>query len=228
VVAQHTADHHRPEVGHGPIMAVEAATWWNAPVHGNGVIIVVGAVMLLLSMAAARAGLSSVEVRVFHAVNGWPDGLYRVLWLPMQLGNLVVGAAVGVVVTLIAGRPAASLAVLGAAVLKLFTERFIRHEMAAHFRVRQRPGTSVPGAILRGDVPAEGPSFPSGHVLLAAAVACVVAAVVPDVAAAVAFFLAVVVAAGRVYVGAHNPLDVTAGFGAGLVIGGAMGWLVSL
>jgi membrane-associated phospholipid phosphatase len=28
-----------------------------------------------------------------------------------------------------------------------------------------------------------------------------------------------VVAAGRVYVGAHNPLDVTAGLGTGLLVG---------
>jgi membrane-associated phospholipid phosphatase len=27
---------------------------------------------------------------------------------------------------------------------------------------------------------------------------------------------------GRVYVGAHNPLDVTAGLGAGLVVGGVL------
>ena len=39
------------------------------------------------------------------------------------------------------------------------------------------------------------------------------------------FALAVTVAVGRVYVGAHNPLDVTAGFGAGLVIGAVMGAL---
>ena len=40
------------------------------------------------------------EQRVFHAVNGLPEWLYRVLWLPMQLGNLVVGTLVGVAVAL--------------------------------------------------------------------------------------------------------------------------------
>ncbi len=72
-----------------------------------------------------------------------------------------------------------------------------------------------------------GRASPRATRLLAAAVACVVAAVVPPVAAAAAFVVAGIVAVGRVYVGAHNPLDATAGFGAGLVIGGALAWVVA-
>ena len=37
-----------------------------------------------------------------------------------------------------------------------------------------RPGTSQPGAILRGDVPVAGPSFPSGHAILVAAIGSVI------------------------------------------------------
>jgi membrane-associated phospholipid phosphatase len=36
----------------------------------------------------------------------------------------------------------------------------------------------------------------------------------------------VLVMLGRVYVGAHNPLDVTAGLGAGLLLGGVLASLV--
>ena len=32
---------------------------------------------------------------------------------------------------------------------------------------------------------------------------------------------------GRVYVGAHNPLDVTAGLGAGLLLGGVLATFVT-
>ncbi len=39
--------------------------------------------------------------------------------------------------------------------------------------------------------------------------------------------LSLVVMAGRVYVGAHNPLDVTAGMGAGLLLGGAIATIVN-
>jgi membrane-associated phospholipid phosphatase len=107
--------------------------------------------------------------------------------------------------------------------LKLVTERIVRREMAAYLAVRQRPGTSQVDAILRGgDVPSKGPSFPSGHVILVAAVGTVVA---PNVAAAwwwLPGLLTLLVMLGRVYVGAHNPLDVTAGLGAGLLLGGIL------
>jgi len=108
-------------------------------------------------------------------------------------------------------------------VLKLVTERVVRHEMASYLQVRQRPGTSEPGATLRGgDVPPRGPSFPSGHIILVAAVACLVAPILPTGGVWVAFALTALVMIGRVYVGAHNPLDVTAGLGAGLLLGGVL------
>jgi membrane-associated phospholipid phosphatase len=64
-------------------------------------------------------------------------------------------------------------------------------------------------------------------VILVAACACVTATALPWAPALVAFVLAGVVAVGRVYVGAHNPLDVTAGLGAGLVVGGALAALLT-
>ena len=107
--------------------------------------------------------------------------------------------------------------------LKLVTERIVRREMAAYLAVRQRPGTSQVRAILRGgDVPSKGPSFPSGHVILVSAVGTVVAPNLPAAWWWVPGVLTLLVMAGRVYVGAHNPLDVTAGLGAGLVLGGVL------
>ena len=55
--------------------------------------------------------------------------------------------------------------------------------------------------------------------ILAVAMACVVAVEIPDAWVWAPFALAALVMLGRVYVGAHNPLDVTAGMGAGLVVG---------
>ena len=58
-----------------------------------------GAVVLALSIFGARyPTIHPGEQRVFRAINGLPGWLYWVLWLPMQLGNLVVGCAVGVAV----------------------------------------------------------------------------------------------------------------------------------
>jgi len=189
-------------------------------------LILAGLALLGGSIAEARRPvIPEPEQRVFRAVNGWPDWLYPVLWLPMQLGNLVVGTVVGIVVVAALGDWWAIASVLVAMLLKLVTERVIRHQFADILVVRRRPGTSMPGAVLRGDVPADGPSFPSGHVLLVTAVAGAVTGVGPWWVDAIAFVLAVTVAIGRVYVGAHNPLDVVAGFGAGLVIGAVLGAL---
>jgi undecaprenyl-diphosphatase len=189
-------------------------------------LVVAGLVLLGASIAGARRPeIPALEQRVFRAINGWPDWLYPVLWLPMQLGNLVVGTVVGIVAVAAFADWWAIIWVLVAMILKLVTERFIRRELADSVAARRRPGTSEPGAVLRGDVPVDGPSFPSGHVLLVTAVAGVVAGVGPSWVDLVAFALAVTVAVGRVYVGAHNPLDVTAGFGAGLVIGAVLGAL---
>ena len=95
--------------------------------------------------------------------------------------------------------------------------------------MRQRPGTSEPGAHLRGsDVPSSGMSFPSGHIVLVAAVTAVIA---DDLAIAwlgIPALLTVAVMVGRVFVGAHNPLDVTAGLGAGLLAGGLVGLALNL
>ena len=80
------------------------------------------------------------ECRVFHAVNGLPNALYPVLWLPMQLGNLVVGTAAGLVAGFIARDLAVVIGVLVATVLKLVTERVLRKEMAGYLSVRSVRG----------------------------------------------------------------------------------------
>ena len=192
--------------------------------------IAVGAVVLGLSLVGARhPTIHPTEQRVFRAVNGLSNGLYWPLWLPMQLGNLVVGTAAGLVLAVVWGDGLLAVGVVAAAALKLLAERGIRRWMAPYLAVRQRPGTSEPGAHLRGDdVPASGMSFPSGHIVLVAAVTAVIA---DDLAVAwlgVPALLTLAVMVGRVYVGAHNPLDVTAGLGAGLLAGGLVALALDL
>ncbi|MCU1372579.1 MAG: superfamily protein [Ilumatobacteraceae bacterium] len=183
-----------------------------------------GAAILAGSIAGARfPTIRPAEARVFRAVNGWPDWLYLPLWLPMQLGNLVVGTAVGLAIALALSAWDVAVAVVLAMVLKLVAERLVRKQLAGSMEVRQRPGTSEPGARLRGaDVPQQGMSFPSGHVILVAAIATVLTGHLDAGVAAIPFVLAGLVAVGRVFVGAHNPLDVTAGMGAGLLVGGVL------
>jgi membrane-associated phospholipid phosphatase len=195
--------------------------WWF-------VVAAVGLFVLGGSIAHARKPfISDLEARVFHAVNGLPDWLFPFLWLPMQLGNLVVGTGAGLVIALAERDITVAIGVILTMTLKLVTERVVRREMVDYLTIRQRPGTSEVGAILRGrDVPASGPSFPSGHVILIAGVGTVVAPVVPGAWWWLPVLAVALVAVGRVYVGAHNPLDVTAGLGAGLLLGGALAALV--
>ena len=187
----------------------------------------IGLIIVGVSAAHARKPtIGAAESRVFHTVNGLPGGLYPLLWLPMQFGNLLVGTVAGLGVAVVDRDVTAAVGVTLAAALKLLAERVIRRQMVDYLAVRQRPGVSQIGAILRGgDVPVSGPSFPSGHVILAAGVGTTVAPIlgpwwwVPVV-------LTLLVMIGRVYVGAHNPLDVTAGLGAGLMLGGVLAALV--
>ena len=187
-----------------------------------------GAAILAMSVAgAARSTIPVGETRVFRIINGAPDWLYWPLWLPMQLGNLVVGTVVGLLVAWSLGSWGVAIGVILAMVLKLAIERLVRQKMAPYLKVRQRPGTSQHAAILRGaDVPHEGPSFPSGHVILVAAVGTVLNSHLDPSVVWIPYAFAVLVALGRVYVGAHNPLDVLAGLGAGLAVGGAIAMLI--
>jgi undecaprenyl-diphosphatase len=187
---------------------------------------VAGAVLLAGSIAGARRpALPRAEMAAFRAVNRLPDGWFPILWVPMQFGNLVVGMLSGFAVALVLRDGTVAVATVVATGGKLVVERLIRNRVGSE--VRQRPGTSEPGAIVRGrDVPRAGPSFPSGHVLMASAIVSSVSHVVPAGVGAFAWLLVALVAIGRVYVGAHNPLDVTAGLGAGLVLGGVVNLLI--
>ena len=196
--------------------------WWLL-VSGAGLIV------LSASIAVARRPLIGPARRECSTPStGCRAGSTCSLWLPMQLGNLVVGTAAGLAVALVDRDVAVAIGVILAMGLKLVTERIVRREMADYLAVRQRPGTSQAGAILRGgDVPSSGPSFPSGHVILVAAVGAVVTPVLPVGWWWLPLLLAVLVMVGRVYVGAHNPLDVTAGLGAGLLLGGTLATFVT-
>jgi membrane-associated phospholipid phosphatase len=185
---------------------------------------VVGAVVLAATIhQGMKPAIPEWEQRAFHSVNGLPGWLFPVMWPVMQLGNLAVGAAAGLVVAGLARRWDVAASVVLVVALKLAAEKLLRRELHGRIPARVRPGTSQTGATLRGgDIPTDGPSFPSGHALLAAGLACVVAPVASTGLMWMPFVLAFLVAFGRVYVGAHNPLDVTCGLGAGLLVGGVV------
>ena len=74
---------------------------------------------------------------------------------------------------------------------------------------------------MRGAVSATGESFVSGHAVLIAALASIVTPYLRGRWKVVPWILVGLVLVARVYVGAHNPLDVVCGAALGVAIGGA-------
>jgi membrane-associated phospholipid phosphatase len=184
----------------------------------------VGGLLLVVACClVARDGqVPGWERQVFRALNGLPEWLYRPMWL-IQLGGVIVVPVLVAVGALLwrKWRLAAALVLL--APLKLFVELKVLKVLVE----RGRPGQNEPGAILR-HVPPAGLSFPSGHAIVAFGIAVLLAPYLGARGRAVAFGLAVLVCVSRVYLGAHNPIDVAAGAGAGALLGGLLTLLVGV
>ena len=183
-----------------------------------------GLAVLLLGMLAVRHGsVYGVERSTFRAVNDLPGALYPVLWPFQQLGVIVVGPIAAIVAAFFRKfRLAAALLVV--TVAKLGLERVVKKIVS-----RERPGTSIgPDVHLRGDVSLHGESFVSGHAVLIAAIACVVVPYLRGRWKLVPWVIVAFVMLTRVYVGAHNPLDVICGAGLGLAIGGCLNLAVGV
>ncbi len=186
--------------------------------RGQVIAIVAGLTVLALGMLAVRDGaVSDVEEAWFRAGNSLPAWLYPLVWPFQQLGALVLGPAVALVALLLR-RYRLAIAACIVTLLKLVGERAVKAAVS-----RERPGTSIGSDIeLRGDVHASGESFVSGHAVLVAALAGVVTPYLPGRWRVVPWVLVGAVMVGRVYVGAHNPLDVICGAALGVAIAGVV------
>jgi membrane-associated phospholipid phosphatase len=179
-------------------------------------------IVLLASLAVfavcavlADGRVGPAERAVFHAVNGLPGWLYGPMLVAQYLGVLAMPLVVAVgALALRRWRLAAALVLV--VPLKLAVERVPKLLVE-----RERPGTSVPDAILHG-VPSAGLSFTSGHAIITFAIAGLLVLVLPRRWGIVALVLASLNAVARVYLGAHNPLDVVGGAAIGLAVAAAL------
>jgi membrane-associated phospholipid phosphatase len=169
------------------------------------------AVFGVCAVVAADGRVGPLERALFHAVNGLPDWLYQPMLLFQYLGVLAMPLVVALG-ALVFRRWRLAAALVLVVPLKLATERLVKLLVQ-----RERPGTTVGDAVLRGVHPA-GLSFVSGHAIITFAIAGLLALVLPRRWAVVAFVLATLNAVARVYLGAHNPLDVVGGAAVGLAI----------
>ena len=195
-----------------------------APLGRTGhLLIALGGFVLvaLCSLVASDGTVGSAEESVFHAINDLPGWLYPALWPFQQFGNLLVALVVGVVIAIALKRWWVAAAVLAAVVLKLLSEQAVKEIVQ-----RSRPGTSVGDITMRGDVSAAGLSFVSGHAVIVTAIAGLLAPILPRRWKWLPWAVVVLNGFARIYVGAHNPLDVVGGVGVGLVIAGVLNALL--
>ena len=163
------------------------------------------------AVIVADGRVSPAERAVFHAINGLPGWLYRPMLAAQYLGVLAMPLIIA------AGALAWRRWRLAAALVLVVPLKLVLERVAKQLVQRQRPGTTVPDAILRG-VPHSGLSFTSGHAIITFAIAGLLVLVLPRWWGVLAFVLATCNAVARVYLGAHNPLDVVGGAAIGLMI----------
>lgn len=188
--------------------------------HREVAAVVGGGLIFVASGVAARRGtVGSGEARVFQAVNGLPEALHAPVWVVMQAGSLGGVFAAGAAAAAIGRRDfAPRLVVVGSA-------SWVAAKGLKHFVQRGRPSATLEGSRTLGR-PQSGLGYPSGHAMVAATTATTAAvAGVGGRGLAPALFavIAVLAGLGRIYVGAHLPLDVVGGLALGSAVGAAAG-----
>jgi membrane-associated phospholipid phosphatase len=179
------------------------------------------AVFAVCAVIVANGRVGPAERAVFHAVNGLPGWLYQPMLYAQYLGVLAMPLVIA------AGALLWQRWRLAAALVLVVPCKLGLEQVAKLLVQRQRPGTTVPDAILRG-VPHGGLSFTSGHAIITFAIAGLLVLVLPRRWGVLAIVLAVCNAVARVYLGAHNPLDVVGGAAIGLIIAAVLDMILDV
>jgi membrane-associated phospholipid phosphatase len=204
---------------------ISPASWWwpNRPTRvpkawTAGLLAGLGVVLFGTSALLVKAGTTSGDARLFRILNQVPPAVASVLtplshlFLPAGIISIVVLTVVYAVARNRSVLPVAAAAVAAGAAWALV-------HVAKAIADRPRPYEVMADAVLRQQ-PAHGTSFPSSHTAVTVAVVIALVPFLVRPLAAVAIGYAVLVGWSRVYLGVHYPLDVLAGAGIGIAVGG--------
>ena len=183
--------------------------------------LLVGGIALALcsGLPVSGGGVPAWEEAIFRAINDLPDFLYRPVWVLMQFGSFFAIAAVAVVA--LAARRFRLAIGLGIAGLSVY----LLAQLLKQIVDRGRPAELLADVHIRG-VAATGNGYPSGHAAVAFALATIGFLWFGPRVRWAFLAAAIVVCFGRVYVGAHLPLDVVGGAAIGVASGALVGLLL--
>lgn len=187
----------------------------------SAVLALVALLITTLVLFATRGYFETLEFTLFRLINALPDLLSVPLQVIMQAGSF---AAVPIVMlmALLLGRPLLLRNLMVSGVLAWFLNKVVKVLVD-----RGRPEDILESVIIRGSTQ-EGLGFPSGHVTIAAALATVASPYLGKWSRIALWLLVALVGLGRMYVGAHFPIDVVGGIALGILIGAAVNLLMGV
>ena len=190
---------------------------------GEVVAVLGGAVLLAASwiFVVARDTVPLWEERLFIDINDLPGFIWPIVWVPMQIGSLVGSLVVVALIGIISRSWRLTAAALVASQVAWWGAKWVKGLVG-----RGRPSEYIANVHLREH--AGGLGYASGHSAVAFALAAVVVPSLPRRWQPVVWIIAGVVAFGRIYAGAHLPLDVVGGAGLGLLVGTLSRWAFGL
>ena len=206
-------------------MARSDGRWWrpgrqtHAPSARTAwIVTAAGAALFLLSAIVVRLDLTGWDERLYAFLNRVPHSAADVL-TPLSRLFLPAGLTIVVVIAAIYGvaRDRSAFPLLAVAISAGLA--WVAANLAKSVEMRPRPYEALADAVLRQD-PASGTSFPSSHTAIAFAVAIALIPFLPRPLAVAGIAYAALVGWSRIYLGVHYPLDLIAGAGIGIAVGG--------
>ena len=186
------------------------------------IVIAVSLAVLGLCVALASGPLAEVEETLFRKVNGLPEGYFPLIWPFMQYGTFITIPLLALVAFAFR-RWRLGMAMLVAGVGVYLVARELKEVVS-----RGRPGGLLDDVNSHESFATGSLGFPSGHAAVSAALTAVAFAFLPRRVALIALGVAVVVMFGRMYVGAHLPLDLVGGAALGAIAGSLANLLVGV